>query len=240
MRIPLRVGRSALFRPFAHVGDGARRAVAVEDDQRQALGGERLLHAGQRFRRLPGEDADRRVVATGLAAQEIFQCRHSGCPGGSRDRHRRGGQSRRARSIGAWQAERRARQSSKATKSQCLESPDAFYSTNTFTLAARPGGVDHGQRRIAGAVRQPGRGAAAVDADERLAVGQPAERRAAALQLQHQRRGVGRIGAPSSTRAPSGGKMIVRRRLGRASPAPARRRRRRSAPASPAGPRAWA
>ena len=72
LTVPLRVGRPALSGPFAHVGNGAGRAVAIEDDQCQAVGGDCVLDAGKRFRGLPGENADRRVIAIGLAVQEVF------------------------------------------------------------------------------------------------------------------------------------------------------------------------
>ncbi len=68
---PARVRRAAGLRPAHHVGDGALGPVAVEDDQRESVGRDRLLHPRQRLRRLPGQDAGRCLVAGEPAADEI-------------------------------------------------------------------------------------------------------------------------------------------------------------------------
>src|SRR5690349_21790712 len=60
-----------------------------------------------------------------------------------------------------------------------------------FHACRSAGGVYDGERRVARTVGLPCRLAAAADLDERLTVGEPAEGRAAALQLQHERRGIG-------------------------------------------------
>ena len=76
------------------------------------------------------------------------------------------------------------------------------------------GGVDDRQRRGAGAVGRPAGVAAAFDRGQRLAVGEPAERRAAALDFQHQRRSVAARRAEIDARA-FGREHDLRRRFGR-------------------------
>jgi hypothetical protein len=80
-----------------------------------------------------------------------------------------------AGSVGRIQADARTPSLAKAPTSLFYKNPNA---------RGTAGGVDHRQRRITGAIRFPLAGPAAGQLAERLAVGEPAEWRATALQLQ--------------------------------------------------------